>query len=54
MIPDSVTNIMAGAFEECTSLTDITIGSGVTSIGSYAFFDCNSLKRASNSYRLNP
>ena len=32
------------AFNECGSLTSITIGNGVTSIGYMAFFGCSSLK----------
>jgi hypothetical protein len=43
MIPDGVTSIGESAFENCTSLTSITIGNGVTSIGNYAFERCNSL-----------
>ena len=42
-IPDSVTRIGHNAFNECKSLTDITIGSGVTSIGNNAF-RCTSLR----------
>ena len=37
-------NILYGAFYNCTSLTSITIGSGVTSIGNYAFSYCSSLE----------
>ena len=32
-IPNSVTNIGTMAFYSCTSLTNVTIGTGVTSIG---------------------
>ena len=35
-IPDSVTSIGRGSFFQCTSLTSITIGSSVTSIGELA------------------
>ena len=36
-------NIMYGAFYNCSGLTSVTIGNGVTSIGSYAFYGCTSL-----------
>ena len=36
-------NILFGAFSYCTGLTSITIGNGVTSIGSWAFRDCTGL-----------
>ena len=39
----SVTSIEQGAFEDCFSLTSITIPEGVTSIGDLAFFFCSSL-----------
>ena len=39
----SVTSIGDYAFDECRSLTDITIPEGVTSIGDYAFYGCSSL-----------
>ncbi len=38
-----VTGIGASAFEDCTSLTDVTIPEGVTSIGASAFEGCTSL-----------
>ena len=38
-----VTSIGEYAFEDCTSLTAITIPDGVTSIGEGAFYGCNSL-----------
>lgn len=43
-IPDTVTTIAdGGAFKSCRSLSSIRIGSGLKSIGSYAFYDCDSL-----------
>jgi len=39
----TVTSIGSYAFEDCTSLTTITIPDGVTSIGKYAFSGCASL-----------
>jgi hypothetical protein len=44
-IPNSVTNIGAGAFYDCDSLTNVLIGSSVKSIGNSAFMDCGDLKR---------
>ena len=38
-----VTSIGEGAFQDCHSLTNVTIPDGVTSIGNYAFQDCLSL-----------
>ena len=35
--------LLASAFRDCTSLTSVTIGSGVTKIGHYAFEGCTSL-----------
>lgn len=43
-IPNNITSISSYAFEDCTSLTRVTIGNGVTSIGNYAFCSCTSLK----------
>lgn len=40
VIPNSVTEIGACAFWECSSLTYVTIPNNVTKIGDYAFFDC--------------
>ena len=42
VIPDSVTTIGGGAFENCTSLTSVVIGDSVTAIGSSAFSGCPS------------
>ena len=38
-----LTTIAGKAFYECTSLTSVTIGNGVTSIGGEAFESCHSL-----------
>lgn len=43
MIPNSVTAIPPFAFDGCSSLVSVTIGSCVTSIGDFAFRDCSSL-----------
>ena len=43
VIPDSVTSIEDGAFEDCASLTSVEIPNSVTSIGKSAFEDCASL-----------
>ena len=37
----SVSGIGEKAFNECYYLTSVTIPNSVTSIGSYAFYDCN-------------
>jgi hypothetical protein len=42
-LPLPVTSIGVGAFENCTSLTSVTIGNSVTSIGIAAFALCTSL-----------
>lgn len=42
-IPNSVTSIGSGAFEECYGLTSITIPNSVTSIGDWAFDQCSCL-----------
>ena len=44
MIPNSVTNIGDGAFEQCESLQCIIIPNSVTKIGDYAFEQCESLQ----------
>ena len=51
-IPNSVTNIGNGAFDDCRSLTSATIPSSVTAIGSYAFFGCRSLTAVSIGRRV--
>lgn len=40
VIPDGVTAISDKAFENCLSLTSVTIGNSVTSIGASAFLSC--------------
>lgn len=47
-IPNSVTNIGAGAFYGCLALTTATIPSSVTEIGKYAFNGCTALKSIYN------
>jgi len=42
-LPNSVTSIEPCAFQNCTSLTSVTIGNGVTEIGKWAFLGCDSL-----------
>ena len=42
-IPNSVTTIGEGAFEDCTDLTSIEIPNSVTTIGDYAFCFCTDL-----------
>ena len=40
-----LTNIFYRAFNGCSSLTSVTIGNSVTSIGNNAFYNCSSLKQ---------
>jgi len=44
-VPNAVTNIGAGAFAECSLLTEVTIGSGVGTIESSAFSMCYALAK---------
>ena len=44
IIPDNVTDIGYGAFEDCTGLTSIVIPDGVTAIGMGVFSGCTELK----------
>ena len=43
VIPNSVTSIGSSAFENCGSLTEVTIGDKVESMGDYVFYSCGSL-----------
>lgn len=43
VIPDSVKNIGSYAFNECTSLANLTMGKNVISIGQNAFYKCTAL-----------
>lgn len=43
-LPESVATIDISAFEGCSELTSLTIGSSITEIGHSAFHGCNSLK----------
>ncbi len=42
-IPNTVSNIGAGAFFDCASLTNVTLGDNLASIGDWAFAFCSSL-----------
>ena len=42
---NNVTSIGSYVFNECTSLTSVTIPDGVTTIGEYAFYQCTALAR---------
>ncbi len=45
IIPSSIETIGESAFEDCESLTDITIENGVREIGDMAFCSCHSLEK---------
>ncbi len=45
VIPDSVERINDYVFADCSSITSVTIGSSVKSIGANAFYLCNGLNR---------
>lgn len=42
---DSVKFIRGWAFSDCTALTTVTIGSGISVIGCGAFYGCSSLSK---------
>ena len=42
-IPENITKIIGGAFENCSGLTSVTIPNSVTSIGDWAFSECSGL-----------
>lgn len=46
-IPNSVVSIGQRAFAECIQLCRVTFGTGLDSIGDYAFFGCQSIEAAS-------
>ncbi|HWD18233.1 MAG TPA: leucine-rich repeat protein [Verrucomicrobiae bacterium] len=43
-IPNNVTNIGDGAFEDCADLASVTLPAGITNIGEEAFWGCASLR----------
>ena len=42
-IPENISKIIGGAFEDCSALTSVTIPISVKSIGALAFYRCSSL-----------
>ncbi|WP_414733919.1 leucine-rich repeat protein [Acetobacterium carbinolicum] len=46
-LPDTITEIGALAFEDCTGLSSINIPQGVTFLGEFAFNECKSLREVS-------
>ncbi len=45
VVPEGVTQIVAGAFRECAELTGVTLPSTLEKIGNFAFDDCSALER---------
>ena len=43
-VPTNVTTIVSAAFEYDTGITNVSIGTNVTSIGQFAFYDCANLQ----------
>jgi len=43
-VPDGVTNISYGAFDGCSNLTHVTVGTSVASIGAWEFASCYNLQ----------
>ena len=52
MIPNTVTNIGARAFQGCTSLTEFVVPDSVTEIGEAVFLGCTSLRNVTLSRNL--
>ncbi len=45
-VPQTVTYVRAGAFRDCTALTEVTFENPETAIGAYAFAGCTALETA--------
>ena len=45
LVPDSITSLGHGCFENCISLKEITIPNSITSLGDGCFFGCKSLEK---------
>ena len=45
IVPDTVESIYGSCFLDCTSLTEISLGSEIKHIGKYAFANCSSLTK---------
>ena len=52
VLPDALTTIGEGAFNECTRLTSITLPKNVTTIGARAFYGCKNLQSVTLSTAL--